>query len=314
MPFFIRKKQEPGWMAMQFTPEGVCMAHVRRVTDGKPLVTVCTVSQVHAVDGHALEKLGKELHLGQYRCTTLLNPSEYQVLLVEAPNVPPEEMKIAIRWRIKDMLDYHVDDATVDVLDIPPEKSGPAKSHSMYAITARNQVIEQRQALFEAAKMLLSVIDIPEMAQRNISALLEPEQRGLALLSFDAGGGLLTITFGGELYFSRRIDITSRQLVEAVEQQKVSHFDRITLEMQRSFDHFDRQFHFITLTKMMLAPLPGVEGLREYLALNLYVSVEALDLAEVFDFSAVPDLARPERQAQCFTVLGAALRLEEKAL
>ena len=301
-------------MAMQFTPEGVCMAHVRRVTDGKPLVTVCTVSQVHAVDGHALEKLGKELHLGQYRCTTLLNPSEYQVLLVEAPNVPPEEMKIAIRWRIKDMLDYHVDDATVDVLDIPPEKSGPAKSHSMYAITARNQVIEQRQALFEAAKMLLSVIDIPEMAQRNISALLEPEQRGLALLSFDAGGGLLTITFGGELYFSRRIDITSRQLVEAVEQQKVSHFDRITLEMQRSFDHFDRQFHFITLTKMMLAPLPGVEGLREYLALNLYVSVEALDLAEVFDFSAVPDLARPERQAQCFTVLGAALRLEEKAL
>ena len=301
-------------MAMQFTPEGVCMAHVRRVTDGKPLVTVCTVSQVHAVDGHALEKLGKELHLGQYRCTTLLNPSEYQVLLVEAPNVPPEEMKIAIRWRIKDMLDYHVDDATVDVLDIPPEKSGPAKSHSMYAITARNQVIEQRQALFEAAKMLLSVIDIPEMAQRNISALLEPEQRGLALLSFDAGGGLLTITFGGELYFSRRIDITSRQLVEAVEQQKVSHFDRITLEMQRSFDHFDRQFHFITLTKMMLAPLPGVEGLREYLALNLYVSVEALDLAEVFDFSAVPDLARPVRQAQCFTVLGAALRLEEKAL
>lgn len=307
-----KQKKKPGWLAFNDQPEGVCVAHVRRTVNGKPLVSFCMVAEEGA-DAHVLERLAKESHAAQYRCTTLLKPSEYQMLLVEAPNAPPDELKAAIRWRIKDMLDYHVDDATVDVLDIPPEKSVPVKNHSMYAIAARNQVIEQRQALFEAAKMPLSAIDIPEMAQRNISTLIEPEQRGLALLSFDAVGGLLTVTFCGELYLARRLDITLQQLVES-EQQKASYFERITLEMQRSFDYFDRQFHFITLAKMMIAPLPGVEGLREYLASNLYVPVELLDLADVFDFSAVPDLARPERQAQCFSVLGAALRLEEKAL
>lgn len=308
-----KKKKKPGWLAFGYQPEGICVAHVRRAPNGKPLVSFCTAAEEGVADAHALEHLAKELHAAQHHCTTLLKPSEYQMLLVDAPNAPPDEMKAAIRWRIKDMLDYHVDDATVDVLDIPPEKSVPVKNHSMYAIAVRNHVIEQRQALFEAAKIPLSVIDIPEMAQRNISILLEPERRGLALLSFDAGGGLLTITFSGELYLARRLDITAQQLVES-DEQKASYFDRITLEMQRSFDYFDRQFPYITLAKMMIAPLPGVEGLREYLASNLYVPVELLDLADAFDFSAVPDLARPERQAQYFNVLGAALRLEEKAL
>ena len=311
MGLFSGKQSIPGWLAFNFLPDGLCAVHVQRVSNAKPAVSFCTT----VVEGdHALERLAKVLRVAQYRCSSLLRPSDYQMLVVESPNVPPDELKIAIRWRIKDMLDYHVDDATIDLLDIPADKNAPTKSHSMYAIAAPNQAIRQSQALFEQAKIPLSAIDIPEMAQRNISILLEPAQRGVALLSFDADGGLLTVTFSGELYLSRRIDITSRQLAEADETQKVAYLDRITLEMQRSLDHFDRQYHYINLAKLILAPLPGVEGLRDYLAGNLYVPVESLDLADVFDFSAVPDLVRRERQAQCFTTLGAALRLEEKAL
>jgi len=306
--------KKPGWLAISFQPEGICVAHVQRSVDEKPVVASCTVSEGSFTDAPRLEKLTKELHLGQYHCTTLLKPNEYQMLLVEAPDVPTDELKTAIRWRVKDMLDYPIDDATFDVLDIPSDRNAPTKSHSIYVIAAPNKAIQQRQTLFELAGIPLRVIDVAEMAQRNISSLLESEKRGLALLSFDFEGGLLTVTFSGELYLSRRIDITSRQLAEADETHKAAYFDRITLEMQRSLDHFDRQYHFITLTKLVLAPLPGVEGLRDYLADNLYVPVELLDLAEVFDFSAVPNLARPECQAQCFATLGAALRLEEKAL
>ena len=46
-------------MAMQFTPGGVCLAHVRRVTDNRPLVSFCAVQQADPADGQALEKLGK---------------------------------------------------------------------------------------------------------------------------------------------------------------------------------------------------------------------------------------------------------------
>src|SRR5574340_425412 len=105
---------------------------------------------------------------GVYHFNMLLAPGEYQILLVEAPNVPADEMKTAIRWKIKDSLSYHVDNATVDVLQIPASKSGPARAPSLYAIAAANDIIQKHMALFEQAKLKLDVIDVPEMAQRNI--------------------------------------------------------------------------------------------------------------------------------------------------
>ena len=183
----------------------------------------------------------------------------------------------------------------------------------MYAAAARNSLIEQRQASFGQAKIPLSVIDIPEMAQRNISALLEPAGRGLALLSFDSEGGLFTVTFSGELYLSRRIDVTLPQLMEADADQKNAYFDRITLELQRSLDHFDRQYHFVALSKLMLAPMKDI-GLQEYLAANLYLPVEVFNLESVLDISKTPELQQLEHQQRYFLTLGAALRHEEKTL
>ena len=239
---------------------------------------------------------------------------EYQLLAMDALNVPPDELKTAMRWRLKDMLDFHIDDATIDVLAIPLDKTTPARaSHGMFAVAARNSVIEQRQNLFMAARLTLSVIDIPEMAQRNIATLIEPDGHAVAMLSFNGDGGLLTVTFKGELYLSRRIDIAQAQLMEPERELRDVSFDRITLELQRSFDHFDRQYHLIHVAKLVLAPNEAPE-LAGYLSSNLYMPVESLDLASVLDLSQVPHLATVEQQQRFFLTLGAALRLEETLL
>ena len=314
MGFFTKTNKLPGWMSISFQEDGICAAYIKSTSDGKP--TVESMSFFPAKKSALLpplEKLAKEVHASRYACTTLLAGGEYQLLSVDAPNVPQEELKTAIRWRLKDMLDFSINEATIDVLDIPVDKGAGNRSHSMYAVAARNQLIEQRQALFATAKIPLSAIDIPEMAQRNISALLEPEGRGVALLSFDAEGGLLTVTFSGELYLSRRIDVTLTQLHEPDSEQKNACYDRITLELQRSLDHFDRQYHFITLAKLVLAPLGDAgSGLREYLATNMYVPVEELNLGTVLDLSKIPVLKEPATQQRCFLGLGAALRSEER--
>ncbi len=314
MGLFSRAKKSDGWMAISLLGDAVCAAHVRRGSSIAPTVTLATC-QLTAGDSldTALEKLARESHADRHQCTTLLNPREYQILSVDSPSVPPAEMKTAIRWRLKDLLDYHVDDATIDVLDIPQEKNAPPRSHAMYAIAAPSATIEQRQAMFGQAKIPLSVIDIPEMAQRNMAALVEPEGRGIAMLSFDAEGGLLTFSAGGELYLARRIDVPLAG--QSGDERRNAAFDKITLELQRSLDHFDRQYHFITLSKLVLAPLgPDGDGLKEHLAENLYTPVEALDLDGVLDLSATPALKQPELQQRYFLTLGAALRLEEKVL
>jgi MSHA biogenesis protein MshI len=314
MRLFRKKKTSAGWMAISFVPEGVCVAHVSSGVGSRPAVTLGGIYPLNGNDQATMEKLARDLGMGSHRCTTLLGPRDYHMLLVDAPNVPPEELKTAIRWRIKDLLDYHIDDATIDVLDIPPDKNAPVRNHSMYAIAANNSVIQARENLFERADIPLSVIDIPEMAQRNIAALLEPQGRGLAMLAFSGDGGLLTITYGGELYLSRRIDIPLEQIVGATDEQRDGFFDRIALELQRSLDHFDRQFHFIAVAKLVLAPFAKARELQSYLSSNLYVPVEVLDLEQILDCSRVPELKQPDRQGLCFYALGAAMRVEEKAL
>lgn len=301
-------------LAFGFDGGGVCAARISRVPDAKPVVELAAAFPCkQPVTPEALEKIGREVQAILYQCSTLLGGREYQMLSVEAPNVQPEELKAAVRWRLKDMLDFHVDDATIDVLDIPADKNAAVRANSMFAIAARNTVIETCQHLYANAKINLSVIEIPETAQRNISAMLEPEGRGLAMLSFNEEGGLLTVTFNTELYLSRRIEVTLEQVLEPDPDRRNATFDRITLELQRSLDHFDRQFHYVTVSKLVLAPLTST-ALHDYLSSNLYMPVDSLNLATLFDLSKVVELQGLAAQQRHFLTLGAALRVEETVL
>jgi len=308
-----KSEHTEGWLAISFMPGELCVVHVRRAPGGRPEVGLCAIESISAfADPESLTKFARDMRFGQYRCLTLLNLAEYQVLPVEVLNVPADELKTAVRWKIKDLLDYHIDDAAIDVLRIPTDK-GVAPNHGMYAIATRNEVIQRYVTLFEEANIPLSVIDIPEMAQRNIALLLEEPGRGLTLLSFDEEGGLLTVTCDTELYLSRHIETPLSQLLQEDTEQRQRYLDRIVMELQRSFDYFGRQFHDIELTKLMMAPLPLSIGLEGYLARNLQMEVETVDLHQLFDFSKV-SLLQQDQLSRCFLTLGAALRLEEKAL
>jgi MSHA biogenesis protein MshI len=81
------------------------------------------------------------------------------------------------------------------------------------------------------------------------------------------------------------------------------------LELQRSIDHFDRQFGYVTLSRLLLAPVP-IEGLQQHLADNLYLPVHTLDLSQVLELSAVPGLRDPLQQSARLHLLGAALRTD----
>lgn len=309
MQLFRKARKKDGWLAIALQRDGVAAACVKPGRNGKPFVRFARFLPGQA-DPAVLEKAGREGHANLYRCVTLLSGGEYQLLSVEAPNVPKEEMRTAIPWRLKDILDFPVAEATVDVLDIPVDAAAQVRAQQLaFAVAARNSVIRLRQELFLDAKLELEVIDIPEMAQRNISAMLEPEGRGLAMLSFGDDGGLLTVSYRGELYLSRRFDLTLDQLLDQDYDRKHAGFDRITLELQRSLDHFERQFYFISVSRLVLTP-STVEGLEEYLSSNLYIPVETLDLPGLFDLERAPELADKAMQQRFFLVLGAALRTE----
>jgi len=314
MRLFGSKARNPGWLCINLMPDRVDVSHVVVAGKARPEIVLCDSYRKEGDTAATLGRLRRELHLDRYRCTTLLKSGDYQIVPVETPsNVPAQEARIAVRWRIKDMIDYPVETAAVDALFIPSTDGTTERSAQMLAIAAKNDAIAATAKPFNDAEIPLEVIDIPELAQRNLAHRLEQEGRGLALLAFDERGGLLTFTCGGELYQHRRIEISLRSFDGISPEQRKGLYDRLVLELQRSLDHFDRQFRHITVARVMLTPVPGADDIREYLAASLDVPVALIHLSEIMDFPHIPELHEDARQAQCLQLIGAAMREESAA-
>lgn len=286
------------------------LAHVIRSESGRPEIRLLDSFQVESGEANALERLRAARNLKSFNCATLLSEGDYRLLQVDAPSVPQEERVQAARWRLKDMVDFPVEDAAIGLLDIPIKDNAQGRQPSVFAVVAPSRAVGEQMRLFHGAKVPLEAIDIPELAQRNVAALFEEPNRGLAFLSLSSGDGLLTITYDGELYLARRIEVSIKALAEADGERRQMLLERLVLELQRTLDNFDRQFNFISVARLVVASEAAVDGLMDALRENLYVPVAAMDLAAVADFPSVPELKNPERQAQCLRSIGAALRDE----
>jgi MSHA biogenesis protein MshI len=308
----FRRGAAPGWLVVELGEGRASFAHV--VPDSlQPAVKFAEERAWDVADPKSLERVAREFGAKRFRCTTLLKPQDYNILLVEAPAVRPEELKAAMRWRIKDMLDYHVDDATIDVLDVPVPAAAGQRAHYMYTVAARNDTIRATLERFAAAGIPLAVIDIPDTAQRNLAVRLESEQRAVAALTFDAQGGLMTVSFAGELYLSRRLDVTAPELANGTGEARERMLDRVLTETQRSLDSCERTYPFFTFGRLVIGPFGGDAALRAHLAANLYLPVETLDLGQVVRLPAAAGWDS-DRQAHWLKLIGAGLRVEKKAL
>jgi MSHA biogenesis protein MshI len=302
------KKKSPGWFALRSSESGTCVAHV--VNSGaKPIVEFSAIQQENLNNDSAVKSMAANLSMENLHCSLLLSQNEYQLFYIEKPNVPANELKQAISWKLKDMIDYPVDQATIDVFEIPADPNNANRQSYVYAVAAKNSVIGGYMTrLIDFADTALEVIDIPELAQRNVAAYLEQEGRGLAMLSINSHGGLLTFTSGGELYQSRRIEIDTKQMQDDNSELKSSVFERLSLEIQRSLDNFERQFPYIAISRLILAPFMEREDFYDYLKAYLYIPIDRFDLSDVFEFKDQSSLGDLSMQASLLPVLGAALR------
>ncbi|MBR7800064.1 agglutinin biogenesis protein MshI [Undibacterium fentianense] len=313
MGFFSKNKKKTDLMAIRIANDGVYSACIRHVTGSLPALDfLAFYPNDQQTQAALLERLARESPAKQKRCLLQLNSRDYQWFAIDHLNVPDTELRSAMQWRLKELLDYPVESAYFDVLKVPGDVQNGGRNQSLIAIVAANQTLANFQQLFHTAKLPLAVIDVAELAQRNWSVCLESPGRGLAMLSFDQYGGMLTVTFSGELYLARRLEINLSDLQHADESERTASYERISLELQRSLDHFDRQHNYITTEKLVLAPLgQSASPLRDFLTANMYLPVEILDLSSLVQMDTIPELKDAARQAAFFSIIGAALRQDE---
>lgn len=305
----FKSGREPGWLSVSIRPARIDIVHACRQRDRPPRVTLADSVGLDGDPVKALTAIRKSMRLDRYRCTTVLAHGNYQLIQTDAVPGPRDEARNVLRWKLKDQVDFPVETAAIDFLPIPGEN----RSAQLFAALAPEIVVAPLAQSFQAAKIALEAIDLPELSQRNLAALFEQEGRGLATLILDEDEGLLTFTLDGELLVARHVEISSDQLRSADEDRRPRLFDRIALDVQRSLDNFDRNFSAVPLSGLVVAPVPGVDGFVDYLRSNLTVEVTPLELSSVLDLGNSAALRDPLRQFQCLRVIGAALRDESAA-
>ncbi len=316
----FKKKIRKNTLAAVCTGEHlITLAVIRRDEGVAPVLELCVAEpRDPAVDlQKQLAALLKKHHLNDVMCSSLMAPNEYNMMLVEAPDVPATELRAAMRWKVKDMIDFHIDDAIIDVFEVPGSKT-PGRQAVMYAVVARIKETRQRIDNLVEAGFELATIDIPELALRNISSLLPEDVSGVALVHLGPRRGLITITRQSTLYFSRRIDTGTDMLFDLqrdsdeLTPQAEGWLDSIVIEIQRSLDYYDSHFSQQAVSGIVLTPLGrNINGLEGYLRSQLDLSVRILDMNDMLD--AGENIAS-EQQVLCLPAVGAALRVEDRAL
>lgn len=140
----------------------------------------------------------------------MLRPEQYQVLQIDAPPVPPEELRAAARFQIRDMVDVHMDDITLDVMRVG-DAASKANNH-LFVVVATNATVRGMLDLADALRWDVSVIDIQETAVRNLQTALARrdarlERADAALVLADERQAMLTISANEELFYTRRMDL-----------------------------------------------------------------------------------------------------------
>jgi MSHA biogenesis protein MshI len=307
-----RKLDRQAWLAVCAGDDAVAMARVRRSRETAPVLEACVVqpSDSVSIQGAELSRIGKSMDLDRYPGTTTLPLGSYSLVSVEAPDVLSSELRAAVRWRVKDLIDFHIDDAVIDVFEVPDQKA-TGRNRMMYAVVVRAGVIRQHAGLLTGAGLNLEVIDIPELALRNIVSLLPEDVAGVACLYLSNHSGLIVLTRQGTLYLSRRLDIGWEQLGSSVEAAE-TRLDRIVVEIQRSLDYYESHFMQAPIGSVVMTPLPdpllGVDG---YLADQLGLPVRTIDINSVID---VEEPLGAYEQCRAMLAVGAALRQEGRAL
>lgn len=300
----FRKALRPDARAGIALAEGAfALAVVRRDGVGKPSIDHCAVHASASDPGPALKSVLDKLGAGRAPACAVIGGDDYQIVQVEAPDVLPAEMRSAIRWRLRDVINFSVDEAAVDVFEIPdPVRRTQGKM--LFAVAARETAIQRISSTLRASAKGFDSIDIPELCLRNLSALLPQDHKGVAMLALHERFAQLVITRQGVMYLSRRID-TGRFGADGRDGAVID-AGALALEIQRSLDYYESHYDQTPVGDLVIAPPDArAKRLADELKNETSLRVSTLDVRDLFSVYKEGDVVT---DWQTLMALGAALR------
>ncbi|MCW8906453.1 MAG: hypothetical protein OQL28_04325 [Sedimenticola sp.] len=306
MGLLKKRKQNKNSVGLGFHVDGLSLVAMDR-SGSEPRILQCVFSSQDPADepAESLVQAVRRHGLKGARVTAVLGPSAYSLFQVEAPEVEQEELASAIRWRVKDLLDFHIDDAVIDLFDMPTSerRSGP---RMIYVVVSRRAFIQRCVDQMESLGLDIGAIDITELALRNVMATNLPGEGFHALLYLPPHYGMIQIVQGDAIFLSRRIEISGNDLEEQGGFGLEEQLETLVLELQRSLDYHESHFGLGPVSGIsIIAPESRKTQLQALADQGLAAPVQLLDLSPCL--GGIGDLD-PATLYRSLPAIGAALR------
>lgn len=297
--------------------DGVAVAQVARPEGPDPELVFCEFLPLERSGGAAglLRKMISSHQLERFRTVGVMPPGSYSLLQIEPPEVPETELREAVRWQIKDLIDFSLEESVVDVFSVPVPRR-PGRPRIAYAVATRASRVRQTVEMLKHGRLQIEAIDIPELVLRNIAAHLPENPQGVAILHIDAHQGQLAIIQNSVLYLTRNLGGGLSQLVRPeagsdfendLESSSLlrSLAETVTMEIRRSLDFFESHFALSPIESLVVLPLEReIPDLVPALQSQLTLKIRSLDLNALLKGPGIP----MELQSRCLLAIGGALR------
>jgi MSHA biogenesis protein MshI len=213
-------------------------------------------------------------------CHCLMAPHDVQILQLERPPVEENELAEAIKWKIKDLIGFDVEQAVIEVFELPPRPKNPRQQ--INAVVCSEPVVRAYIDRVTGCGLDLKVLDVQELALRNLRRVMTfPEKRSLALLDFLDHEGLLTLYHGPNLHVARDFKIGLHDIESAGEDSEAL-YDQVLLELQRSMDYFESTYELPLPRRLLMYPQrQKTERMAKYLQNFVGFDVDFISLQRV---------------------------------
>ena len=249
----FRKAQEQGTRAgVALGTQSFALAVVRRIAGAKPVLAECALHPIAGEGAASVRAAIERAGAARLRACAVLESDEYQLVQIEAPEVLPSELRAAIRWRLRDAISFNIDEAAIDVFEIP-DPARKAAQKMLFAVAARDTAIQRVATALKDAARGFDAVDIPELCLRNLCALLPQDQKGVAMLALHENFVQLVITRQGVLYVTRRVDIRRSLSMHSAGETEID-AAALALELQRSLDYYESHYDQTPIGDLVIAP------------------------------------------------------------
>ncbi len=261
-------------LGISLTPDQAVWCLLQASESGLKITQSHSIEQTFADPAQALAALQESAPMPQAPGYICLGHQYYTLLLVDAPDVTDQELREAVRWKVKDLIAQPVEQMVVDAFRLPDD-AYRGRMNMLYVAAMDRGLVQGIVDVCDKTGLALQEITINELAMAAVAGSMhELGQRGSAFLYLNGDGGTINLVENGFLYLSRTIELGSGGSVFSgnldFQQEPV---DNLALDVQRSLDYYESQIGKAGITALYLVSnsdekLGWCDGLSERLPIT----------------------------------------------